>query len=915
MTKTIKTLFIQLFIIISFLLSMNSIIAQTLAFPGAQGYGRYVTGGRGGAVYEVTNLNDSGTGSLRDAVSKTGARTIVFKVSGTIVLNSRLTITNGNLTIAGQTAPGDGICIRGYDVNVNADNVIIRFMRFRLGNENVANCECDAFGGTNQDRIMIDHCSMSWSIDEVGSFYDNTNMTMQWCILTESLYEGGHVKGSHGYGGIQGGMGATFHHNLYANNTSRNPRFCGARYHKSTAASDLTDFRNNVIANWGFNSIYGGEYGHQNVVNNYFKSGPATGSGVKKRICEVNRGNETDPGQWYVTGNFVEGYPAISTDNWAGGVQGADALTAGVRQTSPFTFYMNYTQSPQDAYNAVLELSGACYPKRDALDTRVINQVISGTYAFGDSYGANTGIIDSPASVGGWPSLTSLPAPTDTDKDGMPDAWELAKGLNPNSPADRNNIGADGYTMIEIYLNELVKDVMGYQLNINDNNQGDISLTPSSDVYIKGTTVGITATGKTGYQFVNWTGDVNSNNPNITVTMNTDMNLTANFKAVAVNSYTLSTNVVGNGNITLNPAGGIYPEGSIVNITANNAIGGYFENWSGDATGTIKTKSITVNENKSVTANFRTTAVSNKNIAYVTDPAAATYVNDTKILTALKTDPNFVVTEINATSTGTNYAAYDLILISEVPASAAAGLPALEGINKPVINMKVHAYKSTAWNWANADTDFNQNATETNIVVSNTTHPIFHNVNFVNTNEVNLLSSVASSKGLTYMTASAFKSIIGTASSLATIKNNATQSSIIQIPAGTIINGSSVPQNFVQIGINSASYANVTDDAIRIVQNACYYLLGENFDTNTGIYKTSLNFKCYPTLVENTLNIDLVETSETTLIITNLYGKTLIKKTLNNSTNSIDMHNVMSGIYFCTLISNGKIGTVKLIKQ
>jgi uncharacterized repeat protein (TIGR02543 family) len=915
MKKTTVSLLIKLLISISFLLSVNSLAAQTLAFPGAEGYGRYVTGGRGGVVYEVTNLNDTGTGSFRDAVSKTGARTIVFKVSGTIVLNSRITITNGDLTIAGQTAPGDGICVRGYDVNVNADNVIIRFMRFRLGNDNVANCECDAFGGTNQTNLMIDHCSMSWSIDEVGSFYDNTNMTMQWCILTESLYAGGHVKGNHGYGGIQGGMGATFHHNLYANNTSRNPRFCGARYHQSTAASDLTDFRNNVITNWGFNSIYGGEYGHQNVVNNYFKSGPATRSGVKNRICEISRGNETDPGQWYVAGNFVESYPAISADNWAGGVQGADAATAGVKQTSPFTFYMNYTQSPQDAYAKVLDYAGACLPKRDALDTRVINQVISGTCAFGDTYGANTGIIDSPASVGGWPTLNSTTALTDTDKDGMPDNWETAKGLNPTNANDRNTVGADGYTNLESYLNELVKDVMGYKLNINDNNQGIITLSPASDLYIKGTLVNITVSPKPGYKFVNWTGDISSTNSSISVTMNADVNLTANFEAVAVSSYTISTNVVGNGSITLNPTGGNYLDGSTVSITANNTSGGYFENWSGDATGTNKTSYITVNGNKSITANFRTTAVSNKKIAYVTDPASTTYVNDTKILTALKADPNFVVTEVNATSTDINYSAYDLILISEVPASTAAGLPALKGINKPIIMMKVHAYKSTTWDWATTATDYNQNTTETNIVVSNTTHPIFHNVNFVNTNEVNMLSSVVSSKGLTYMTANAFKAITGTANSLASIKNNATQSSIIQIPAGTVINGTSLPQNFVQIGINSASYANVTDDAVRIVQNACYYLLGETFDTGTDIRKTSLNFNYYPTLVENTLNINLIEQGETTLIITDLFGKTLIKETLYNSTNRIDMQNIVSGIYFCTLISNGKIVTVKLIKK
>lgn len=446
------------FITLGFILFSLGLSAQQLAFPGADGYGRFVTGGRGGAVYAVTNLNDAGAGSFRDACSKTGARTIIFKVSGTIVLNSSVSIGNGDLTIAGQTAPGDGICIRGYNVNVSADNVIIRYLRFRLGNDNVADCECDAFGGKNRDRLMIDHCSMSWSIDEVGSFYDNTNMTMQWCILSESLYNGGHVKGAHGYAGIQGGMGATFHHNLYANNTSRNPRFGGARYHTSTANLDLTDFRNNVIFNWGYYSVYGGEYGHQNVVNNYYKSGPATNAGsMKYRVCDINRGSETDPGQWFVEGNFVEGYPAISADNWAGGVQGNDAATAGVRMTSPFTYYITSTQTPQDAYNDVLAKAGAVFPKRDAIDTRLVSEVKTGVCAFGDSYGANRGIIDSPASVGGWPTLNSTTAPTDTDADGMPDAWEASKGLNPNNASDGNTIGTEGYTNLELYLNELLQ--------------------------------------------------------------------------------------------------------------------------------------------------------------------------------------------------------------------------------------------------------------------------------------------------------------------------------------------------------------------------------------------------------------------------------------------------------------------------
>lgn len=250
-------------------LSFKTAATQMLAFPGAEGFGRFTTGGRGGRVLEVTNLNDDNNpGSLRWAVGQSYPRIIVFRISGTIMLNSDLNINHGNLTIAGQTAPGAGICIANHTVECKASNVIVRYLRFRLGDlTKEAN---DSFWGRNLNNIMLDHCSMSWAIDEDGSWYDNTNFTMQWCIYSESLYHSYHPKGDHGYGGIWGGMGATFHHNLLADNSSRNPRFCGARYHLTTASTEIVDFRNNVIFNWGFNSAYGGESGNQNMINNYF---------------------------------------------------------------------------------------------------------------------------------------------------------------------------------------------------------------------------------------------------------------------------------------------------------------------------------------------------------------------------------------------------------------------------------------------------------------------------------------------------------------------------------------------------------------------------------------------------------------------------------------------------------------------
>lgn len=421
---------------------------KILAFPGADGFGKYTTGGRGGSVYIVTNLNDDGPGSFRQAVKKKGPRTILFAVSGNIELKSPLSINNGDLTIAGQSAPGDGICIRNYPVMVQANNVIIRFLRFRLGD--TAGIESDAFGGTKYgENIIIDHCSISWATDECASFYRNRNFTLQWCIISESLNQSVHAKGEHGYGGIWGGMGASFHHNLLAHHTSRLPRFSGSST-TPNPPDELVDFRNNVIYNWAGNNTYGGERGRYNVVNNYYKPGPATKAKNNWML------NPWAPyGKFFVQGNVFEGNAASSADNWKGGVK-ADDLDSARAQTS-FEVEAITEHTAREAFDAVLKYAGASL-ERDLIDRRVVKEVCDGTATSGKN---KNGIIDSQQDVGGWPVLRSLPPEKDTDSDGIPDMWEKKQKLDSNDPADGQRGSADShYTNLEVYLNDLVRNII-----------------------------------------------------------------------------------------------------------------------------------------------------------------------------------------------------------------------------------------------------------------------------------------------------------------------------------------------------------------------------------------------------------------------------------------------------------------------
>jgi len=440
------------------------------AFPGAEGFGKYTTGGRGGQVIYVTTLEDNPfEGSLRYAINQSGPRIVVFKVTGTIKLRSSLSISKDNITIAGQTAPGDGITLRDYPVTINADNVIVRFMRFRMGD--VTEQEADAFGGRRHKNIIVDHCSMSWSTDECASFYDNDDFTLQWSILSESLRISVHDKGKHGYGGIWGGRNASFHHNLLAHHDSRNPRFCGSRY-SNRPEDELVDFRNNVIYNWGANSAYAAEGGRYNMVNNYYKAGQASSN--RSRIIQpyADNGENAQPagtyGTFFIEGNYMTASSSVTQDNWQGvnmhstfstyapGVTKDDIKSDTEFETGEVT-----THVAETAFERVLDFVGASLAF-DSVDMRIIHEAETGTVTFEDGgNGSTDGLIDTQEAVGGWPVLKTGEAPADSDEDGMSDEWETNNGLNPNDPSDAQLKSVDGvYPNVEVYINSLVATIV-----------------------------------------------------------------------------------------------------------------------------------------------------------------------------------------------------------------------------------------------------------------------------------------------------------------------------------------------------------------------------------------------------------------------------------------------------------------------
>jgi pectate lyase len=396
-----------------------------LAFPTAEGFGANAVGGRGGRVIYVTNLNDSGPGSLREAVTATGPRNVVFAVSGTIQLQTRLTIREPFLTIAGQTAPGDGICLSGQDTLIQSHDVIVRHIRFRPGD--ILPGEKDALSIVDGVNVIIDHCSATWSIDEALSTTKGSNgVTVQWCIIAEALHNSQHAKGNHGYGGIMQGEAITYHHNLYAHNRSRNPR----------PQSGYSDFRNNVIYDWNGMAGYAEDNTFRfNYVNNYLKPGPGT---VSDRNIAFHTGKTK--AQMYSSGNVLEGVNKPGEDDKAL----IKVRNGGVMVEKPFDFPAIKMDSAEVAYQRVLENVGATLPKRDAVDARIIATVRDGTGK----------LLDSQKEVGGWPELKSQPAPADADKDGLPDAWEAKYQLSSSDASDQaKDADGDRYTNLEEYFN------------------------------------------------------------------------------------------------------------------------------------------------------------------------------------------------------------------------------------------------------------------------------------------------------------------------------------------------------------------------------------------------------------------------------------------------------------------------------
>ena len=494
--------------------------AKIPAFPGAEGGGMFTFGGRGGKVLTVTNLNDSGPGSFRWACEQGGARIVVFNVSGIIWLKSPVNVKAPYITIAGQTAPGDGVCIAGETFNIDTHDVIVRHMRFRRGKTSVWSRD-DSFGGNPVGNIMIDHCSCEWGLDENISFYRHmldikdgngrqktptVNVTIQNTISAKAL-----DNWNHSFGSTIGGENTTFMRNLWASNAGRNP---------SIGWGGVFNFVNNVIFNWEYRTADGGDYSMMcNFINNYYKPGPVTPKDKPISYRIVNpEGRSGDMLPWrqfgrvYATGNIVEGNHSVTRDNWAGGIQltdkdgyqGTAEDMAMMRSEEPFMMAHITIMGTEQAYRWVLDNVGATLPCRDIVDQRIVEEVHTGVpyyikdyeklvkdNPYGDMWGLHPdsqneqglfryrhqpndsykkGIITDPRQMGGYPEYKTWTPYVDSDMDGMPDEWERQNGLNPNDPSDANgDVNKDGYTNIEKYINGIPTNCRVDWHNLNNN--------------------------------------------------------------------------------------------------------------------------------------------------------------------------------------------------------------------------------------------------------------------------------------------------------------------------------------------------------------------------------------------------------------------------------------------------------------
>jgi len=824
----------KLLIILLIIQSICVLQAQQLAFPTAEGYGKYVTGGRGGTVYEVTNLNSSGTGSFGAAISASGARTIVFRVSGTIVGN--YSIKNDNLTIAGQTAPGDGICIRGNLSTEKGNNIIIRYIRIRFDPDYGSD---DAIGGRYSSNIIFDHVSASWSTDETMTLYHNVNTTVQWCMISEACekFEDG-VGIGHRFGGIWGNNPGTWHHNLIANNDSRNPRWA--------SGCGFNDYRNNVIYNWGYQSAYGGEavqvgmetlysFSTLNLVANYYKAGPATGSGVKYRIVEPSERSTTDQGSWYISDNYVDGYPSVTSNNWTG-VSGSEYI----KLTTPWQAMPINQETATDAYTSVLAKAGCSFPIRDTVDTRIVHEASTGT----STYGTN-GIISYPSDVGGWPTLNSTTAPIDTDHDGMPDSWETANGLNLNDATDRNGIGEGGYTNLEVYLYKLVGE--GGQVT-------GVSLTPTTG------TVGINST----LQIYTLIAPYSASNQNVIWS-------SSNTAIATVSSTGLVTGVAeGSATITATTEDGGFTAQSTVTVNYISVTG---------IKTSLTTLSVNVGATGQLTASVLPTNAVNQSLSWSSSNTAVATVNSSGLVSGLAVGTSTITT----TSAEGGYIAQ--CTVSVIPAV----IYQAENYTSQSGNTVVTTYagytgsglvdmgSNGAWiEWNNIDGGS-----------GGSTSLIFRYANGGTTNRQCDISVNGISVGnLSF-------SITGGWTMWTT---------------QTITANLNTGNNTVRVTVNTTNG-------------------GPNFDyVNVSPLMTALksvsdsNIKCYPNLVDKILNIDFTNENvgDASITIYSLNGESVYSTTRNISLNksiSLELNNLSSGIYFCSIRNRDRITKLKFIKK